>query len=188
MERDPRGKVEVENDAVPVTSSVPVPMLVAPSLNVTVPEGVPTVLGPLTVAVKVTLWPCAEGLGEDASVVVLDAVLTVCDTAVEVLTANLASPEYLAVIECEPMESVAVWNVAWPELRVPLPICVLPSKNSTVPVIVPAELLPTVAVNVTDCPKEDGLADETSDVVVTAPLILWLRAVELLGSNVPSPE
>ena len=48
---------------------------------------------------------------------------------------------------------------------VPLPICVLPSRKRTVPVGVPAAEL-TVAVNVTDPPTAEGLADELSVVLV----------------------
>ncbi len=61
-------------------SSVPEPSVVAPSLNVTVPVRVPDAAGglPLTVAVKVTVWPDTEGLADDASVVVVGAALTVC--------------------------------------------------------------------------------------------------------------
>ena len=43
------------------------------------------------------------------------------------------------------------------------------SLNCTVPVGVPVPAGPaTVAVNVTDCPKSDGLADEVTVVVVAA--------------------
>src|SRR6266542_5913047 len=48
---------------------------VVPSLNVTVPDGV--LPAPLTVAVKVTDWPKAEGLRPEISVVVLAILLTV---------------------------------------------------------------------------------------------------------------
>ena len=47
---------------------VPVPKVVAPSLKVTVPEGVPTPgETAATVAVKMTGWPDTEGLGEAAT-------------------------------------------------------------------------------------------------------------------------
>jgi hypothetical protein len=69
-------KVAVARVAWPA-ASVPVPRLVAPSMNVTVPVGL---LGPLpvTVAVKVTVCPDTDGLAEDASTVVVGAALTVC--------------------------------------------------------------------------------------------------------------
>ena len=51
-------------------ASVPVPIVDKPSLNVTVPVGVP-LLAP-TVAVKVTDWPNVEGLSELLIEVVLE--------------------------------------------------------------------------------------------------------------------
>jgi hypothetical protein len=77
-------------------------------------------------------------------------VFTVCAKAAEVLVPNVASPEYFAVIECEPALRADVVKVALPALRVPLPIEFAPSRNETVPEGVPGELLLTVAVNVTD--------------------------------------
>src|SRR5438552_2974765 len=57
--------------------SVPVPSVVVPSLNVTVPVGVPAPppLG-LTVAVKVTDCPNAEGLADEVIVVVVATEVT----------------------------------------------------------------------------------------------------------------
>ena len=69
-----------------------VPRTVAPSLNVTVPPvgvGWPEAVG-ATVAVKVTDWPCTEGLAEEARVVVLASPLTVRDKAPEVEALKLA--------------------------------------------------------------------------------------------------
>src|SRR4051812_30533511 len=71
------------------------PRVVVPSLNVTVPVGVPVVA--LTVAVKVTLWPLFEGLRDDVSVVVVLA-LTVCVSDADVLVRKFASPLYTAFI------------------------------------------------------------------------------------------
>ena len=53
------------NAAVPAPLSALVPSTVAPSLNVTVPVGVPVPEVGFTVAVKVTTWPKADGLGEE---------------------------------------------------------------------------------------------------------------------------
>lgn len=80
----------------------------------------------------------------------------------------MASPEYFAVIECEPALRAEVVNVALPALRVPLPIELAPSRNETVPDGVPGELLLTVAVKVTDWPVVDGFADDATAVVVVA--------------------
>jgi len=41
------------------------------------------------------------------------------------------------------------------------------------------EVLTTVAVNVTDCPKIDGFAEEVTVVEVDAGLTVWLRVPEL---------
>ena len=56
--------------------SVPVPRMVAASLNVTVPLGVPTPGLTTTVAVKVTAWPNEDGLAEDANFVVVPSAVT----------------------------------------------------------------------------------------------------------------
>ena len=57
---------------------------VVPSLNVTVPVGVPEPGDTaLTVFVKITGWPNTEGLAEEASVFVVSALLTVCVKAGE---------------------------------------------------------------------------------------------------------
>ena len=70
--------------------SAPVPSVVAPSLKVTMPVGVPPV--PLTVAVKVTPSPDALGLGVAESAVVLLVALTFCVRLDEVLPEQLVSP------------------------------------------------------------------------------------------------
>ena len=74
----------------PVVLSVPWPMLVAPSEKVTIPVGLPGALS-VTVAVKVTLCPGAEGLAEETMVVVVLALPTVWVT-VPLLVVKLASP------------------------------------------------------------------------------------------------
>jgi len=56
----------------------------APSLKVTVPEGVPLYAG-LIVAVNVTVVPRPEGLSDDCSNVLLFARFTVTTDAVDVL-------------------------------------------------------------------------------------------------------
>ena len=95
-------------------------------------------------------------------------VFTVCAKAAEVLVPKVESPEYFAVIECEPALRADVVNVALPALKVPLPIALAPSRNETVPDGVPGEVLLTVAVNVTDCPVVDGFAEDVTVVVVLA--------------------
>ena len=58
--------------------NVPVPSVVAPSRKVTVPDGLPAPgATTATVAVKVTLCPKVDGLSDEATVVVVLALLTV---------------------------------------------------------------------------------------------------------------
>ena len=57
--------------ATPEPLSVPVPSVVAPSLNVTVPLGVPPL--PVTVAAKVTACPNVLGFGDEVRVVEVGA-------------------------------------------------------------------------------------------------------------------
>jgi hypothetical protein len=56
--------------------------VVAPSVNVTVPVGVPTPGdAAATVAVNVTTWPNTEAFGEELIVVLAEALLTTCGEA-----------------------------------------------------------------------------------------------------------
>src|SRR5437867_8878683 len=71
MERAPTPSDAVASVTWPELS-VPLPRLVAPSLNVTVPVGVPVAgATALTVAVKNTVWPDTEGLSDEETVVVV---------------------------------------------------------------------------------------------------------------------
>jgi hypothetical protein len=87
IEWDPTARVDVLYVATP-PPSVPVPSVVLPSLNVTVPVAA----GGVTVAVKVTDAPKPEGFAEDATVVVVLALLTGWVSVAEVLVLSLASP------------------------------------------------------------------------------------------------
>ena len=72
----------------------------------------------------------------------------------------------MAVIEWSPTVSADVLKVAIPEpFSIPVPRTVEPSSKVTVPVGTPdpGESAVIVAVNVTDWPKTDGLADEVID-------------------------
>src|SRR5580698_4081719 len=152
-------------------ASVPIPSDVAPSRNVTVPVIVPAVVD-VTVAVNVTLAPVVDGFSDDATAVVvlaLPAPFTTCVNAGEVLAAKLVSPPYCAVIEWLPAVSADVINVATPPApTAPVPIDVAPSRNVTVPVIVPAVDDVTVAVNVTLAPLVEGFDDDVTAVDVVA--------------------
>ena len=92
IECDPTVSKEVLKVAWPELR-VAVPNVAAPSLKVTVPVGVP-VPGAVavTVAVKVTDWPKTEGLTEEATAVVVLALLTVCVKLGDVLVLKLTSP------------------------------------------------------------------------------------------------
>jgi hypothetical protein len=74
----------------PLVLSVPWPMLVPPSEKITTPVGVPGALL-VTVAVKVTLCPEADGLVLDTTVVLLFALPTVW-VNVPVLARKFPSP------------------------------------------------------------------------------------------------
>ena len=91
----PAGNVDVLQGACPATSATALQSVVAPSLNVTVPLGVPAP-GPTaaTVAVKVSGWPKTDGSGPvvRATVVVELALFTVCVSAPLVAVLKLASP------------------------------------------------------------------------------------------------
>ena len=81
-------------------ASVLVANELVPSLNVTVPVGVPAPGNTaLTVAVRTTAWPNTEGLAEEASTVALLALFTVWVKVDDVLVLKLVSPLYTAVSE-----------------------------------------------------------------------------------------
>ena len=89
----PTLKPDVLNVATPDTFSAPVPSVVAPSLNVTVPVAVPVAgATTLTVAVNVTGCPNTDGFSEEANAVELEPAPTVCVNAVETLADRLAFP------------------------------------------------------------------------------------------------
>ena len=75
--------------------TLPVPSVVVPSLNVTVPVAVVDEI----VAVKVTEDPNADGFADDDTAVVELALFTVWVRADEVLVLQFESPPYAPVIE-----------------------------------------------------------------------------------------
>src|SRR5947208_3363521 len=106
MECVPVPSVLVANVACPEPSSAPVPSEFAPSLNVTLPVGVPP--PELTTAVNVTGCPYVEGFASDVRLAVVLAAFTVCASAAEVLPAKFPAAAYATVIECAPLESELV--------------------------------------------------------------------------------
>jgi hypothetical protein len=128
----------------------PVPILVLPSSNVTVPSAE---VG-FTFAVRLTACPKATVAGAAFSVTVVAcrgvvAAVIVTVTAAEVDGESAASPPYDAVNVCNPTLNVLSERIAEPELSVEEPTLVPPSMNVTVPV---AEAGVTVAVKLTACP------------------------------------
>jgi len=94
MEWEPAVSVLVANVAIAEPFSGPLPKVVAPSLNVTVPVGVPGDVD-VTVAVNVTDCPARLGFRLDASAVedgFSAEGLTTCETAGETLAACAESP------------------------------------------------------------------------------------------------
>src|SRR4051812_25122902 len=93
----------VVNFATPVESIDAEPRRLAPSTKLTTPVGA-VLPGELfdTVAVKVTLSPCVEGLADDVSAVDVDAAVTDCESGAELLPATFVSVLVnVAVIECD---------------------------------------------------------------------------------------
>jgi len=79
----------------PLALSVPVPSVLGPSRNVTVPAGVPVPGGlTTTVAVKVTACPTTAELGEAVTEVVVEAtpIVTLPPAGVPLLPVKLVSP------------------------------------------------------------------------------------------------
>lgn len=184
MEFAPRGNVLVLRLALP-PERVTVPNVVEPEVKITVPVGV--VVGEVTVAVSVTDCPNVDGLREDVTVVDVTATLITWLKGAE-LVADCVSPLYVAVIESVPAGRLLRVSVATPpELSATVASVVVPFLNTTFPVgvIGPAEV--TAAVNVTDCPKVDGLRDETSEVVVAYLLTTCFNPAEVLALNAESP-
>ena len=74
----------------------------------------------------------------------------VCVRAVDVLAVKLLSPLYFAVMECEPGDKVESEICAALFETAVAPKDVVPSRNVTVPVVVPPPEGCTVAVNTRD--------------------------------------
>jgi hypothetical protein len=185
IESAPLASPAVVSVAVPPVI-VPVPSMAPPSWNVTVPVGVP-VADDFTVAVSVTAVPKMDGLFEEATIVELAALFTVCVRIADVLAAKFVSPPYTAVIECAPPASPSGVSVAVAPLNVPVPKVAPPSWNVTVPVGAPAADDFTVAVSVTAVPKMDGLFDEAAVVVLGALFTICVRTADVLPAKFASP-
>ena len=79
-----------------------------------------------------------------------------------------------------------VVKLALPPANVTVASTVAPELKVTVPVgVTVAEA--TVTVNFTDCPKVDGLREETTVVVVVARFTIWLSVADVLTAEAASP-
>jgi len=87
MECVPIERPGTESVAMPLALSVDEPTTVAPSLNVTVPVGVPVPDEGVTAAVNRTIWPEVDGFGDEPIdvLVLITPTFTVCVITDEVL-------------------------------------------------------------------------------------------------------
>ena len=113
--------------------------------------------------------------------------MTVCVTAADVLAVKLVSPLYFAVMECEPTDKLDSESWAMLLETVAVPKEVAPSKNVTVPVVVPPADGTTTAVIVMDWPKFEGFIFVETVVVVTDGLTVSMTGEEVLPANFVSP-
>jgi hypothetical protein len=111
----PTDKEEVLNVAWPAALSVPDPIDVAPSKNVTVPVGVAEPEAGVTVAVKVTDCPKTEGFCEDTTVVVVFTMLELATEKLAMPVAQLPAPLLL-------MNSFSAQNVVVLLGSIPMPL------------------------------------------------------------------
>jgi hypothetical protein len=134
--REPTGNADVVNVAIPDAFTAPVPIVVVPSLKVTVPVGVPAP-GALTVtvAVNVTDWFKRDGLTDELSAVVVFALLTTWDSPTDTLPLKFASPAYVAVNVLGP--AVVKDKLHEPDGPAAVQL-IVPSLTVTLPVGVPA--------------------------------------------------
>lgn len=77
-------------------------------------------------------------------------------------------------------------KLGFPPANVTVASTVAPELHVTVPVGVTVGEA-TVAVNLTDCPRVQGLREETTVVVVAARFTIWLSIAESLAAEAASP-
>ena len=157
-----------------------VPMVVAPSIKTTLPVGV----NPVTVAVKVVAVPAVLGFRLEANVVEVGTPETVWASAVEVAAALLPSPAYTAAMVWVPIASVVLVYEATPPASVAAPSVLAPSLKVTAPEGV-APL--TVAVNVTEAPKIDGVPLEVKVTELLTVFTVCVNVGEVLDVLLESP-
>jgi hypothetical protein len=163
----PTESADVDRVATPESLVAALPSDVLPVSNVTVPASQPA---GLTVAVRTTDWPKVDGSADDFSDVLVLALFTTCDSAVDVeaVQSERNPGAKAAVIECVPTDSADVYSVATPPWVSAVPSETLPSLKVTVPPVHTSAADVIVAVKVTFCPTVDGFADDFSEVAVLA--------------------
>lgn len=160
--------------------SVPLPIVLPPSLNVMVPEGAL----PVTVAVRSVAAPKALGFALEVNTVPETTALTVCVKVADVLGALLTSPLYKAVKLWLPAERLERVRLAAPLDTVAVPMVLVPSLKVTVPVGVGPAM---VAVNVIEAPKVLGFVLDANVVAETVLLTVWTTGDDVLVPLLPSP-
>ena len=163
--------VLVLKDAIPPTS-VGAASCVCPSKIETVPVGVPVPEVGATLTLRISVWPFARCVADGTAevvVAVFAGAVTTTVSAVDVDAAKCVSPEYAAVMLCEPFASEEVVKVATPTFIEPVPMELVPSLKVTLPVGLPmSDVDATVAMNCTDWPVVSWVLDAESVVVVAA--------------------
>jgi hypothetical protein len=169
MECVPTDNDDTTNEAWPAVRATGLPVAVPSTRNCIVPVGTSEPETGTTVAVKFTDWPNVEGSSDDAMVVVVPIVFTVCASMPLVLGKLLESPAYLAIMLWVPADSDDMENVAEPpdiiDISRMVGGLVLVSLKITMPVAVGGV---TVAVKDTGWPSVDGFCDDAIIVVVAS--------------------
>src|SRR5258708_39928423 len=122
-------------DARPFDPTFTTPSAVLPSRNVTEPLTTPAAAIPCMAEASTTCLPATPGFGEAVAVVVVGVRCTVWINVGELAGELFVSPRYLAMIAWDPAVRTDVENVARPvvPVRLEVPICIRPSKKSTLP-------------------------------------------------------
>ena len=111
--------------------------------------------------------------------------------SVPLLVVKVVSPAYVAVRTWLPTAKLVVVKLAvlMPPLvvKVPWPRLVAPSEKITTPLGLPLPVPDTVAVKMTFWPQTEGLAEETTAVVLVAFVIVCVMAVDRLVLKLVSP-
>src|SRR6266545_3936619 len=172
----------------PFNTAAAQPMIVVPpSRKFTVPVGAV----PLTVPVRVTVVAALVGVSEVPIPVVLVTLLTVCESAVLLDGAFVASPPYVAMMLCVPALSALVVHAAVRLLPLPDNATAEQPASDVAPSLKltdPVGLAPvTVAVKVTFDPTVDGFGSDAMVVVDGAGLgsyapivqgsVLWIESL-----------